>query len=235
MDIPFIIVAGGKGLRMGANIPKQYIEVKGKPIIYYTISNLVRAGVERFIIVIDLKYNDYLKKSLEDIKADIQYVNGGRERYESVLNGLNCLDSKDEFVAIHDSVRPLIDKNLLDKLTKGIIDKDISAIVPVLPVKDTVKLVKNETVEMTVDRSYLRRVGTPQIVKVKDYLDAIEHIGENIKSATDDASILEMNGCNVGVVEGDEKAFKITDSVDLELFEILIRRQNENWNRLWCP
>lgn len=232
MDIPYIIVAGGKGLRMGANIPKQYIEIKGKPIIYYTISNLVEAGVKRFIIVIDMQYQTYLKEYLEDFNVSIQYVNGGKERYESVLNGINCLNKEDDYVAIHDSVRPLVSKNMVEVLAQGIINNDISGIVPILPVKDTVKLVKDGMVDKTIDRVNIRKVGTPQLVKVKDYLEAIKNIGDKLKSATDDASILEMNGSIVGVVEGDEEAFKITDSMDLALFEFLLGRQNENWNRL---
>jgi 2-C-methyl-D-erythritol 4-phosphate cytidylyltransferase len=232
MDIPYIIVAGGKGLRMGANIPKQYIEVNGKPIIYYTISNLLKAGIVRFIIVIDFQYHSYLEEALKDIEAEIQYVQGGNERYESVINGLSCLNKNDEYVAIHDSVRPLISKKLVDNLAKGILNKEISCIVPVLPVKDTIKIVMNEVVTKTLDRTSLRRVGTPQVVKVKDYLEAIENIGDRIRSTTDDASILEMNGSFVGIIEGEEEAFKITDSMDLALFEVLVGRQNENWNRL---
>ncbi len=224
MDIPYIIVAGGKGLRMGADIPKQYIEIKGKPIIYYTISNLIKAGVKRFIIVIDLLYLEYLKKALANIKADIQYIGGGRERYESVLKGFSCLGKDDEIVGIHDSVRPLVSKNMVDKLSDGILNKDISGIIPVLPVKDTIKSVKNSYVEKTFDRSVIRRVGTPQLVKVKDYLEAINNIGDKIKSTTDDASILEMNDKAVSVVDGDEEAFKITDTMDLALFECLIGR-----------
>ncbi len=232
MDIPYIIVAGGKGLRMGTNIPKQYIEVKGKPIIYYTISNLSKAGVGRFIIVIDLQYHSYLENTLKEIEAEIQYVSCGNERYESVINGLSCLGKNDEYVAIHDSVRPLVSKTLVDNLAKGIMNKEVSAVVPVLRVKDTIKIVMNEAVTKTLDRSSLRRVGTPQVVKVKDYIEAIENIGDSIRSTTDDASILEMNGSFVGIIEGEEEAFKITDSMDLALFEVLVGRQNENRDRL---
>lgn len=224
MDIPYIIVAGGKGLRMGANIPKQYIEVKGKPIIYYTIANLSKAGVKRFIIVIDWQYHSYLEEVLKDIEAEIQFVKGGNERYKSVINGLGCLNKNDEFVAIHDSVRPLISEKIISELAKGILNKDISGIVPVLPVKDTIKIVADEVVTKTIDRSSLRRIGTPQMVKVKDYLEAIENIGDRISWATDDASILEMNGRMVGIIEGEEAAFKITDSMDLALFEVLVGR-----------
>lgn len=232
MDIPYIIVAGGKGRRMGANIPKQYIEVKDKPIIYYTIFNLSKAGVKRFIIVIDFQYHSYLEEALKDIEAEIQFVQGGNERYESVINGLGCLNENDKYVAIHDSVRPLISKRIIDDLSRGILNKDISGIVPVLPVKDTIKIVTDEIVNKTIDRSSLRRIGTPQLVKVKDYLEAIENIGDRISLATDDASILEMNGNLVGIIKGEEEAFKITDSMDLSLFEVLIGRYDENWNRL---
>lgn len=224
MDIPYIIVAGGKGLRMGANIPKQYIEIKGKPIIYYTISNLVKAGVNRFIIVLDLRYQEYLMKFLENINVSIKYVSGGKERYESVLNGFRCINEEDEYVAIHDSVRPLVSKDMIDRLEDSMLTSNLSGIVPILPIKDTVKLVKAGIVDKTFDRSDIRRVGTPQLVKVKDYLEAINNIEDKIKSVTDDASILEMNGYIVGVVEGDEESFKITDSMDLALFEFLLGR-----------
>ena len=108
MDIPYIVVAGGKGTRMNTKKPKQYIEVNGKPIIYYTISNLVKAGIKRFIIVIDLTYLDYLKKVLNQFEVSIEYVAGGKDRIDSVINGLRAIDYKDDIVAIHDSVRPLI-------------------------------------------------------------------------------------------------------------------------------
>lgn len=232
MDIPYIIVAGGKGLRMGTNIPKQYMEIEGKPVIFHTIKNLLLAGVKRFILVIDMQYIDYLKSALEPLDANIKYVAGGKERYESVLNGMGCLDEHDDYVGVHDSVRPLVSKTMVARLHKGIINSDISGIIPVLPVKDTIKKIADGIVLNTIDRSSIRRVGTPQIIKVKDYLDAVTKIGNMITTATDDASILEMHGFRVGVVDGEEECFKITDYLDFELFKFLLGRQNENRNRL---
>ena len=232
MDIPYIIVAGGKGLRMGANIPKQYIEIEGKPVIYHTIGNLIKAGIKRFILVIDMQYLDYLNKILEPLAADIKYVSGGKERFESVLNGLECLDEQDMYVGIHDSVRPLVKKQMVDRLHKSILAGEASGVIPVLPAKDTMKTITKGLVGSTIDRSTIRRVGTPQLVKVKDYLEAVANIGVMINNATDDASILEMNGCRVDVVDGDEECFKITDYLDLELFKLLLGRQNENRDRL---
>ncbi|MDD2371909.1 MAG: 2-C-methyl-D-erythritol 4-phosphate cytidylyltransferase [Firmicutes bacterium] len=222
MDIPYIIVAGGKGIRMGANLPKQYIEINGKPIIYHTISNLVKAGIKRFIVVIDISYIKYLKKVLNTLSADIKYVAGGQERIDSVMNGLKALDEKDEFVAIHDSVRPLISKKLINSLHAKMLEGTFSGVIPALRMKDTIKVTTGGVIDKTLVRTNLRRIGTPQVVKVKDFLLAINKIGEDTVSLTDDASILELNDYLVGIVEGEEEAFKITDAYDLKIFKILL-------------
>ena len=224
MDIPYIIVAGGKGLRMGSSIPKQYIEIDDKPIIFYTVSNLVNAGIKKFIIVMDFSYKDYLEKFLKPLNVDIKYVQGGKERFDSVRNGINAIDYKTEYVAIHDSVRPFVNKDLLDRLNHSLDSNHWSCVIPVLKCKDTMKSIFKGHVESTLKRDSLRRVGTPQIVRLKDYQIALEKIGSRILEATDDASIMEMVGYTVGIVEGDEMSFKITDEYDLEYFRCLLRR-----------
>ncbi len=222
MDIPYIIVAGGKGLRMETNLPKQYIEVNDNPIIFYTVSNLVKAGIKRFIIVMDFKYLKYLKNSLDQIDADIKYVAGGKERIDSVINGLDSLDKKDKIVGIHDSVRPFISMQLINRLHSKITDDKVDAVIPVLKLKDTIKIITDNNVGETLVRSNLRRIGTPQVVKVENYLKAINKLEGKFSLLTDDASILEMQGYNVSVVEGEEAGFKITDTYDLKIFKLLL-------------
>lgn len=222
MDIPYIVVAGGKGTRMNTKKPKQYIEVNGKPIIYYTISNLVKAGIKRFIIVIDLTYLDYLKKVLNQFEVSIEYVAGGKERIDSVINGLRAIDNKDDIVAIHDSVRPLVSKKMINRLHSKILNSNFDAVVPALAIKDTIKKVTADKVDETLVRSKLKGIGTPQLVRVKEYLKAIANIGSSKRLLTDDASILELNGFSVGIVEGEEESFKITDVYDLKVFKLLL-------------
>ena len=222
MDIPYIVVAGGKGTRMNTKKPKQYIEVNGKPIIYYTISNLVKAGIKRFIIVIDLTYLDYLKKVLNQFEVSIEYVAGGKERIDSVINGLRAIDNKDDIVAIHDSVRPLVSKKMINRLHSKILNSNFDAVVPALAIKDTIKKVTADKVDETLVRSKLKGIGTPQLVRVKEYLKAIANISSSKSLLTDDASILELNGFSVGIVEGEEESFKITDVYDLKVFKLLL-------------
>lgn len=232
MKIPFVVVAGGQGLRMGSKVPKQYIEVEGKPIIWHTVKNLFDAGVRKFIIVMNMEYLEYLKNHLEDIDADISYVPGGRERFESVRNGIEALDEGSRHVAIHDSVRPLISKKLLKRLYEEVERDEASGVIPVLQPKDTLKIVNLDMVESTIRRDSVRRAGTPQIVKVEDYKQAAEKLGNRISEMTDDASVLEAAGKKVATVEGEEESFKITDSIDLDLFKLLLRRKYENRDRI---
>lgn len=222
MDIPYIIVAGGVGKRMNSTEPKQYLEVNGKPIIYYTIKNLYNAGVRKFILVIDLKYKEYISRYIEQLDIDIKFVEGGTSRKESVLNGFKRLDDDCSIVAIHDSVRPFITKEVLVDLEKKIIEDGISGSIPVLPVKNTTKKVKDSLVVKTLKRDNIFSVGTPQLVKVKDYLEAVDILKEDV---TDDASILEKAGFKVGVVKGNERGFKITEPFDLEIFKYLVQEE----------
>lgn len=222
MSIPYIIVAGGKGKRLGANIPKQYVEINHKPIIFYTIKELVDLGVNRFIIAMDLNYMDYLDYLLKDLGIEVTYVQGGNTRFESVQNGLSLLNKEDIIVAIHDSVRPFMSKRVFKSLEKEITNNKISGVIPGIKVKDTIKIVKDSSVVETLNRDKLVGVGTPQYVRVLDYRLALKKADSKV---TDDASILEKAGFKVKVIEGDSKGFKITDSLDLKLFETLIKEK----------
>lgn len=219
MKIPFIVVAGGKGLRMGSEVPKQYIRIAGKPILIHTLEQLALAGVERVVLVMELSYRKELEPHLKGLGLELTLVEGGSDRITSVRNGLSALEPEDEWVAIHDGVRPLVDPELLDRLWDGRIG--VSGVVPILPVKDTVKRVIGGKVVGTVDRQDLYRVGTPQLVLVRDYRKALEQRKD--KPFTDDAGILEESGYTVLGVIGSEDGFKITDPSDLERFEERLR------------
>ena len=225
MRATYIIVAGGVGSRMGSSIPKQYIEVFERPIIYYTVKKLVDLGVKKLILVIDLSYQEYLAEFFQELDADIKYVAGGSHRQESVLNGLKAVEDDCEVVAIHDSVRPLVTLKMLDDLENKIREEDIACVIPVLAVKDTIKEVMGQQVVKTIDRSNLFKVGTPQYIKIKEYYKALEVLKDKKPQVTDDASIMELAGLRVGIVEGDNKAFKITEQDDLKYFKYLLKEE----------
>ena len=225
-DVPTIIVAGGKGLRLGRHIPKQYLEVGGKPILHHTLRMLGEAGLNRFILVIDLGWKDYLEEQLQDLNLSISYMAGGKERFDSVMNGLQALRGTEEWVLIHDSVRPLISPELVGRLLEAAEDPETSCVIPVLPAKDTLKVIQDGQVVRTLDRKTIVRVGTPQLVRTKDYLEAVAEFKGRMEGITDDASLLERMGRKVTVVPGEEQGFKITDEFDLELFQTIIGRSS---------
>lgn len=224
-DVPVLVVAGGKGLRMGRNIPKQYLEVAGHPVIYHTLKRLKEAGLSRFILVIDPDWKDFLVERLGDLDLSISYLPGGKERFDSVRNGLEAMRGDEEWVLIHDSVRPLISTDLVDRLLEKALEPGVHGVIPVLPAKDTLKTVRGDRVEETLDRSRIVRVGTPQLVRVKEYLEALSALTGRMDGITDDASLLERAGKTVAVVPGEEQGFKITDEFDLELFQVLMGEQ----------
>lgn len=225
MKNPYIIVAAGKGRRMGSSIPKQYIEVGGKPVIYYTVKKLYEIGIRKFILVIDLSYQEYIEKFLAEFEAQIKYVQGGHQRQESVLKGLRQVGDSEDIVAIHDSVRPFVTKKMIRALEDKMNEKAISCAIPVLPVKDTTKKVEAGLIVKTLNREKLVSVGTPQYIRIKDYLKALKMLEEKDILFTDEASVLEQGNFTVAAVEGDRKGFKITDPYDLKIFEYLIKEE----------
>ena len=225
MKTPYIIVAAGKGRRMGSFVPKQYIEVAGKPVIYYTVKRLYEIGIRKFILIIDLSYQEYLEKFLVEFEAQVKYVRGGEQRQDSVLNGLKELADSEDIAAIHDSVRPLVTKETIKALEKKMANKDISCAIPVLPVKDTTKKLEAGLIVKTLKRKNLVSVGTPQYIRIKDYLKALKMLEDKDILFTDDASVLEEGNFTVAAVEGDRRGFKITDPYDLKIFKYLIKEE----------
>ena len=222
--IPFIVVAGGLGKRLGVDEPKQYLLLNGKPILYRTIEALVQAGVKELILVLDPQYEEKARKFLEPLAANIEikYAGNGKERQDSVKNGLALLSEDTKWVAIHDGVRPFVSKKLVAKLlfkmTEG------QCIIPVTPLKDTIKKIDNEKVVETLNREFLYGAETPQIVDLDFYKKALKEM--NNFQMTDDASLVEAAGGKVVSVINDEENIKITTPFDLIIGEALLRRKS---------
>lgn len=202
-----IVVAAGRGARLGAGEPKAFWRLGGKPMYVHAVEALVRAGVGEVVVVVPAdRVDDVAGKS----------VVGGRTRAESVRAGLAVCSS--ERVAVHDAARPLASDGLIRRVL-GALCPPWSAVAPALEVADTLKRVEGERVTETVPRADLWAVQTPQVF-LRDVLEAA-HAGHDA-DATDDLVLVERLGEPVRLVAGERRNFKITFPEDLEMAERLL-------------
>lgn len=211
-----IILAGGKGLRMGSDIPKQFIEIAGKPILFYTLESFIHFDKElKITLVLPESQLNYWEKISGNwpYKNLINIVTGGKERFFSVKNGLDSLDECD-LIAIHDGVRPLLSTKLLKRAFE-FSDTD-QAKIPVLPLTDSLRQLTNLGSE-AVDRSLFVAVQTPQVFRFSTIKEAYKQ--DYLSTFTDDASVVEHNQIKVDTFLGDRKNIKITTPEDLKIMK----------------
>ncbi|WP_297636356.1 2-C-methyl-D-erythritol 4-phosphate cytidylyltransferase [uncultured Clostridium sp.] len=217
-----IILAGGRGKRMNSDISKQYIEINEKPILYYTIKKFMNCKeIDEIIVVVPKDEIGYCKEKIID-KYDLKIksiVEGGKERKDSVLNGLRSID-KTDIVLIHDGARPFFSENLiLDGIKFAKLYK--SAAPGVMP-KDTIKIKDKECFsKKTLNRAELVAIQTPQIFDYDLILNCHERIDKEHIEVTDDTSVVEKYGHKVYLYEGEYTNIKITTPEDLVLAEFL--------------
>lgn len=210
-----LIVAGGKGERMNADIPKQFLLLNNLPILMHTIKQF--SHFEEIVLVLPKSQFDYwngLCKNNNFTQIHI-LVEGGETRFHSVKNGLDKIDNT-SVVAIHDGVRPLISTALINSLVSKI--KSGIGVIPVIPVKDSIRKVEGEN-STHIDRSNLYKVQTPQCFLSTDIKEA--YTQDFSATFTDDASVFEANGGKINTLLGEEKNLKITTQEDLNIAEIL--------------
>ena len=223
--ISAIILAGGKGKRMGASVSKQFIELKGKPIIYYTIKKFEEnKNIDNIVVVLPPDEVSYFKEEIlkkYSLKID-KIVLGGTERQDSVYNALKSIaDTETDIVLIHDGARPFISNRIINDGIKYANEYGASA--PGVMPKDTIK-VKNENNFSinTPDRSSLVAIQTPQVFKYKEILKCHEKVKVNKEVVTDDTMVAEKYGYKVYLYEGEYTNIKVTTPEDLILGEMLI-------------
>ena len=211
-----LIVAGGKGDRMNADIPKQFLLLNGRPILMYTLKQF--SHFEEIVLVLPHSQFDYWKELCITYHFTLQHtlVPGGTTRFYSVKNGLDRI-ADNSVIAIHDGVRPLISKKLIDSLITE--PKNGIGIIPIVPVKDSIRKMEGEN-SVHVDRSSLYKVQTPQCFLSADIKKA--YTQEFSDTFTDDASVFEANGGEITTLLGEEKNLKITTKEDLKIASILI-------------
>lgn len=224
-----IVLSAGQGKRMGAPVQKQYIELYGKPIIYYTLSAFQDSDIVDDIILVAGK--DQMSYVQEEIVRKYGFdkvrmiVEGGHERYASVWQGLKARkyeeryqSLQDGYVFIHDGARPFVDDEILRRAYEEVCEH--RACVAGMPSKDTVKIVDDEQFSMhTPDRKYVWTVQTPQVFELSLVFEAYERLmRENSVSVTDDAMVVEqMMNMPVKLFEGSYKNIKITTPEDLDV------------------
>ena len=223
--ISAIILAGGKGKRMRSAISKQFIDIKGKPIIYYTLKKFSEnKKIDNIIVVLPEDEVKYFKENIlkkYELRID-KIVISGKERQDSVYNALKSLkNSSTDIVLIHDGARPFISERIINE---GIKFAEIyGAAAPGVMPKDTIK-VKNEK-NFSVDtpnRANLVSIQTPQVFKFDEILECHEKIRYNGEKVTDDTMVVEKYGYSVYLYDGEYTNIKVTTPEDLILAERLI-------------
>lgn len=211
-----IIVAGGSGTRMGSNIPKQFLLLKEKPILYYTLKTFLEAYDDlQIILVLPVEYTDMGREIIDAYfdKDRIQITAGGDTRFQSVKNGLQLIDDE-SIIFVHDGVRCLLSADLIHRCYAQALES--GSAIPAIPSKDSVRLKKGEMNE-SVDRKSVMLIQTPQTFHSKILLPAFQ-IDDKDKF-TDEATVVEAFGLKVFLVEGEEMNIKITTPLDLVLAE----------------
>lgn len=216
-----IVVAGGKGLRMGGDIPKQFLPIKGKPVLMRTLEAFHAYDAQmELILVLPVDHQPYWKSLCEEYHFTVPHriANGGETRFHSVKNGLALVNGEDGVVGVHDGVRPFVAQSVIDscyaEAARG------KAVVPVIDVVETVRHLTSETESETVPRSDYKLVQTPQVFPVSLLKRAYRQA--YIPHFTDDASVVEALGYQVSLVAGNRENIKLTTPFDLKVAEALI-------------
>ena len=224
-----IIVAGGKGLRMGADIPKQFLPIGGKPVLMRTLERFREYAADlQIILVLPKTQQDYWRELCQQYHFDVEYtlVNGGETRFHSVQNGLALVpDDAEGVVGVHDGVRPFPSVEVIRNCYETA--RTAKAVIPVIPIVETVRhLVSESNVQrsITVPRGDYRLVQTPQTFDIQ-LLKAANRQPYN-DGFTDDASVVEAYGFDITLVEGNRENIKITTPFDMTIAEALLNNNN---------
>ncbi|MBQ3615718.1 MAG: 2-C-methyl-D-erythritol 4-phosphate cytidylyltransferase [Anaerotignum sp.] len=220
-----VIVAAGKGKRMGTDISKQFLPLCGKEILTHTVEVFEKADRIRDIVLVT--GTDSLQ-DVQDMVREygwqkvISVVAGGKERQDSVWNGLQAVSEDTEIVLIHDGVRPFVTEEILDLSIETAVE--MGGCVAGVPAKDTIKVCNSENIAVdTPDRSTLWQIQTPQTFRKELIVKAYEQAKAEGFAGTDDASLAEYSGYSVKVIMGSYRNIKITTKEDLLIGEAFLK------------
>jgi 2-C-methyl-D-erythritol 4-phosphate cytidylyltransferase len=214
-----IIVAGGSGIRMGGSLPKQFLLLQDKPVLYYTLKTFLESYNDlQVILVLPVDFTDLGQEIIDAFfdKDRIRITAGGDTRFHSVKNGLALVEDE-SIIFVHDGVRCLVSKELIFRCHEQAVQTGTA--IPVIPSKDSIRLL-NETGNEAFDRNKVMLVQTPQTFHSKILLPAFQI--DYKEWFTDEATVVEAFGINVSLVQGDENNIKITRPVDLLVAESIL-------------
>ncbi len=217
-----IIVAAGNGERFRSEVPKQFLEINGKPVVVHAIERISAApSIDAVVLVLAAERVAEFDGRRADFPKLVAVVEGGSTRAGSVLNGLNAVPRGCEVVAVHDGARPLVSVDDIE----AVVGKagETGAACLVAAVTDTIKSVRGGEIAATLDRDKLRRALTPQAFKIEILKRAFE-LSEVNDSVTDESYLVEKLGHPVAIVEGSARNIKITRPEDLIYAEAMLGR-----------
>ena len=211
-----VLVAGGTGTRMKSSTPKQFLEINGNPLLYYTIDTFLKAFSDiNIIIVLPNEHIQNWRTTINNYfpKTDIQLIQGGDTRFQSVKNGLSLI-KEESIIFVHDAVRCLLSKALIIRCYESAVA--FGSAIPAINSKDSVRVVENG-ISKAVNRDTVKLIQTPQTFRSDILLNAFKN--EYNTAFTDEASVVEFAGLQVNVMEGEESNIKITHPIDLFIAE----------------
>jgi 2-C-methyl-D-erythritol 4-phosphate cytidylyltransferase len=216
-----VIVAGGAGMRMGSALPKQFLLLKNKPVLYYTINAFLKAVPGIYVIVVLPEDHLELGKEIVDGFFDqqqIQLAVGGETRFHSVQNGLKLI-SEESIIFVHDGVRCLVSEELIQRCYTAA--SETGSAIPAVECRDSARMITEDGND-PVDRTKLRLVQTPQTFHSKILLPAFAI--DYKERFTDEATVVEAFGLKVTLVQGEETNIKITNPIDLVIAEKILEK-----------
>lgn len=220
-----VIVAGGKGVRMGSAVPKQFLPLAGKPVLHYTVQAFIDAYPDINLILVlpeeQLSYAQMLLQSFPE-RIDITIVAGGETRYHSVQNGLKAVTAG-AVVFVHDGVRPMLSPQLIRNCYEQAIAK--GSAIPAIPVPDSIRSIEGGD-SQPVNREQLRIIQTPQTFLTDIIMPAFEQ--EYQVAFTDEATVVEAYGTKIYLIDGEQSNIKVTNPADMLIAESLLKARMQD-------
>lgn len=223
MDKYAVVVAGGKGLRMGNAVPKQFLPLAGKPVLYHTLKAFIDAYSNIHLILVlpeeHLSYAQIVLKEFEE-RIDVNLVIGGATRYHSVQNGLKHVP-EGSIVFVHDGVRPLVSSGLIRRCYEDAVE--YGSAIPAVAVSDSLRMLEGQQ-SKPIDRNKVRSIQTPQTFKASVLQAAFQQ--EYRDEFTDEATVLEAHGGTVRLIEGEKTNMKLTTPEDMLMAEMILKQRD---------